>query len=233
MEVEEILSNYPDDTGLWTEITNDSRRYWTQNGPEKCNNIDSDFKETKISYLENKVTKYRYLTKAMFQRTLKNGENVTRDWMIYSPEKKMVYCFVCRLISNSNTKFISGFNDWKHGLEQIAHHESSCTHHSSMLAYIQRKKHSSQFTSQMTLQFQNEKTYWTEVLRRIAFRGADKTVGSIHNGNYLGILELISNFDPFLYEHLKQYGNPGKGNVSYLSANICEEFISISYLLVL
>lgn len=61
----------------------------------------------------------------------------------------------------------------------------------------------------------------------LAFKSADQTIGFIHNGNYLGILELISNFDPFLKEHLKHYGKPGKGNVLYLSANICEEFISI------
>ena len=47
------------------------------------------------------------------------------------------------------------------------------------------------------------------------------------NGNFLGILELLSEFDTFLEEHLKVYGNAGKGNPSYLSANICEEFIEI------
>ena len=41
----------------------------------------------------------------------------------------------------------------------------------------------------------------------------------------LGVLELLSEFDSFL--HLKMYGNPGKGNPSYLSANICEEFIEL------
>jgi len=43
----------------------------------------------------------------------------------------------------------------------------------------------------------------------------------------LGCLELISQFDPFLLEHLNKYGNQGKGNPSYLSANICNEFINI------
>jgi len=28
-------------------------------------------------------------------------------------------------------------------------------------------------------------------------------------------------------EHLQKYGNPGKGNVSYLSATVCDEFIRI------
>ena len=48
-----------------------------------------------------------------------------------------------------------------------------------------------------------------------------------HNGNYLGCLELIAEFDPFLQEHLKVYGNKGRGNPSYLSSNISNEFILV------
>ncbi|KAF2879298.1 hypothetical protein ILUMI_26873 [Ignelater luminosus] len=34
-------------------------------------------------------------------------------------------------------------------------------------------------------------------------------------------------FDQFLADHLKKFGNPGEGNISYLSANICNEFIDV------
>jgi len=40
-------------------------------------------------------------------------------------------------------------------------------------------------------------------------------------------LELLSQFDPFIAEHLKKFGNPGKGHTSYLSANICNDFINV------
>ena len=43
--------------------------------------------------------------------------------------------------------------------------------------------------------------------------------------NYLGTLELLSQLDPFLHEHIQKHS--GKGNTSYLSANICEEFICL------
>ena len=88
-------------------------------------------------------------------------------------------------------------------------------------------------------QFRDEASYWREVLRRIvavimflserglAFRGDNEILGSVHNGNYLGISELLSKFDPFLDEHLKQYGNKGWGTTSYLSSTIYEEFISL------
>jgi hypothetical protein len=43
----------------------------------------------------------------------------------------------------------------------------------------------------------------------------------------LGIIELLSQFDPFLCEHIKKYGNVRKGIPSYLSVMICEEFIEL------
>jgi len=46
-----------------------------------------------------------------------------------------------------------------------------------------------------------------------------------YNRNYIGILELLSEFDAFLEEHFKLYGDPENGKSSYLSANVCGEFI--------
>ena len=48
-----------------------------------------------------------------------------------------------------------------------------------------------------------------------------------YNGNYLGLLELFSQFDPFLAEHIRRYGNKGRGQVSYFSSTICEEFVKL------
>lgn len=41
------------------------------------------------------------------------------------------------------------------------------------------------------------------------------------------MIETIAKFDPFLNEHIKKHGNPGKGHQSYLSATICDEFIRL------
>lgn len=84
----------------------------------------------------------------------------------------------------------------------------------------------------MTAQLKEEAYYREQVLRRVVeavkalssrglpFRGSNQILGSNENGNFLMILETISKFDPFLMEHLKKHGNQGKGNPSYLSANI-------------
>ena len=46
-------------------------------------------------------------------------------------------------------------------------------------------------------------------------------------GTFLSILELLSKFDPFLAQHIERYGAKGRGNCSYLSSTICDEFIKI------
>ena len=63
--------------------------------------------------------------------------------------------------------------------------------------------------------------------RGLAFRGGDQRFDSPHNGNSLGILELIAEFDRYLANHIKQYDNRDKGNTSFLSKMICEELIKL------
>jgi hypothetical protein len=88
-------------------------------------------------------------------------------------------------------------------------------------------------------QVREKKQYWINVLRRVIaivkflaqrgmpFRGDDEILGSKHNGNFVGIIELIAQFDPFLENHLKEYGNAGRGIPSYLSSTIVEELIEL------
>jgi len=57
--------------------------------------------------------------------------------------------------------------------------------------------------------------------RGLAFRRDDELIDSPHNGHFLGTLELIALFDPFLAGHLEkqralQEEGRGRGTVSYL-----------------
>ena len=70
---------------------------------------------------------------------------------------------------------------------------------------------------ELTQQIEDETEYWRKVLQRIAsvifficerglpFRG--DIIGSARNGNYLGMLELMTRHDDFSKGHLKKYGN--------------------------
>jgi hypothetical protein len=54
-------------------------------------------------------------------------------------------------------------------------------------------------------------------VRGLAFEGNDSQLGSPSNVNFLGILEVIFEFDPFLKQHMNERANKGSGNVTYFS----------------
>ena len=41
-------------------------------------------------------------------------------------------------------------------------------------------------------------------------------------GNFLGILELIAEYDKFLAEHISLHANKGSGHTNYLSSTVYE-----------
>lgn len=112
-------------------------------------------------------------------------------------------------------------------------------HKAYMLSLSHRGKGIRTVDVSMATEMETARQYWREVLKRVVavikflgerglpFRGDSELLGSSHNGNFLGILELISQFDPFLAGHIKKYKQEGQGIVSYLSSTICEEFIDV------
>lgn len=161
-----------------------------------------------------------------------------REWLLYSPSTGSVYCYACKLLSSQKHAFISGFCDWKHP-ERISDHEKSAEHRQNMLSLLHRSNYACRVDASLARQCEAEQQYWKKVLRRVVavikfmgarglpFRGDNELLGSAHNGNYLGLLELIAEFDPFLKEHIEKHGNKGRGKPSYLSSTVCEEFISL------
>lgn len=243
----ERLSSSPriesNDPGMWNSpFSKEDINFWLRKGSEFFQNKDYDFTDTAKSYKESDgKEKIRHLTKSVFIRHLQNKEKLNRSWLIYSPSKKSLYCFPCRLFSTVTNAFSSteGYNNWRHVLRTVKEHENGQTHRQCMITLITRSKNLGRLDTDLISQYESEVNYWKEVLRRVvaaikflssrglAFRGDDELIGSQHNGNFLGCLELISLFDPFLSEHLKKYGNAGKGRVSYLSSTICNELIII------
>ena len=64
-------------------------------------------------------------------------------------------------------------------------------------------------------------------VRGLAFRGSEEKFGSLSNGNFLGCLELLAEYDSFIAAHIERYGSSGRGTASYLSSKICDEFIGL------
>ena len=61
--------------------------------------------------------------------------------------------------------------------------------------------------------------------RGLAFRGDNQLVGSRLNGNFLGILELLAQYDNFLAGHIATHANRGRGHTHYLSSTIMEALV--------
>ncbi|KAJ8914406.1 hypothetical protein NQ315_017500, partial [Exocentrus adspersus] len=205
-----------------------------------------DFKNSKRVYGQES----RYESRKMFYIQLVNGGTVRRDWLLYSSSTNRVYCLPCKLFNSPNTQntnaFVYGFNDWKH-MDRIIDQERSLDHQNSITTYILRAKTQGKMDSSLEKQRLIE-DYWRNALKRIlaavkflskqglAFRGRIEHLGEERSGNYLATLELIAQFDPFLKNHLQMIfqkriklrlkANQGRGNVSYTSKSICDEFIA-------
>ena len=163
------------------------------------------------------------------------------------PEKCIVN-YVCKVYqpsfqntcasSECDKQFQSEFDDWKNAGARLALHERSRSHFAAVCRLMEVRE-STRIDRELLKQMTIEKQYWINVLERVvavimflaerglAFRGDSEVFGSPHNGNYLGCLELLSKFDPFLCEHIRSRGNPGRGHVSYLSSTIFDEFIEL------
>ncbi|XP_054714780.1 zinc finger MYM-type protein 1-like [Uloborus diversus] len=170
--------------------------------------------------------------------------------MVYSPAKKSLFCFCCRLFAldekDSNlSKFITGFNSWWKLNPKVADHEGSGFHLTNLekwktLAAGLLQNKTVDFAEQVVMEGERKK--WRDILYRLLdvtlflakqnlpFRGHNEQIESENRGNFLELVNLLSNYDPVLKEHnirLQQSLKEGKISVSYLSPKVQNEFISI------
>lgn len=89
----------------------------------------------------------------------------------------------------------------------------------------------------------NKKRYWQDLLERLLsvililaerglpFRGDSSKIGDAHNGNFLGIIELLAKYDPLLREHVTKVkeaqDNETCLQAHYLSWRTQNEFIEV------
>jgi hypothetical protein len=206
------------DPALWGAFNEKARSVLTERGSTAFQNRRNTYPASlRDGGLGGKA---RSLTNDLFTCHLPNREKLAREWLLYSPSTGNVFCFACMLFSSKKNQFVTGFSDWKHP-ERVRDHEKSLPHMTNMLALCQRSSVTGRGTmnARLVQELEGEKRYWREVLKRVIvvikflcerglpFRGDDELLGSPHNGNYLGILEVITHFDPFFAEHVSKYGH--------------------------
>jgi hypothetical protein len=228
------LQDYNPDPATWSFPVPDAViEYFIRNVPPQNTDLISETKKNISGY-------NRCLTKNHFFRIKQNKEMVNRTWLVLSPTNKSLYCWVCKLFSeNKTTLGGTGFSDWKHVTERLSEHEKSVLHRECIIKMSNRMQSSLRVDSCLVIQLENESNYWRCILQRVvatvkflsqrglAFFGENETFRSPHNGNFLGCIELIAEFDPFLASHINKYGNPGRGHANYLSSTCVYEFIDL------
>lgn len=228
------------DPALWN-VNNMTIDYLCING--FAQDISSlNFEKSKRIY-KNVVRGLKYISdivqKMCFFTKLINGEQILRNYLLYSESTGSVYCVPCLLFGAKSVFSTTGFSDWKRADKRISSHENSLTHKNNILTMRNRRLISERIDTNIITELEKETNYWRNVLKRVvtvvkalssrglALRGETEKIGCVNNGNFLMSMQLISKFDPFLALHFEKYGNKGKGSTSYLSFQTYEQIITV------
>ena len=157
-----------------------------------------------------------------YTRVMSNGEKHDREWLVYSKELVRVFCFCCKLLRKGHVRgqFANeGFNDWHHLGERLQEHEVSREHVTNMSRWydlhlgLQENKTIDKAAQR---ELEKEREHWRKVLlrillivkflaeRNIAFRGSNSRLYQDSNGNFLGLVQMLAEFDPAIKEHVDQ-----------------------------
>ncbi|XP_026821672.1 zinc finger MYM-type protein 1-like [Rhopalosiphum maidis] len=185
----------------------------------------------------------RKFTQFHYKRSMSNGENVTRTWLVYSISNDVIFCFCCKLFDNSNSKLaLEGYNDWRHCTQMLKGHETSKNHltaYSTWLELSLRLKKTKTIDDVNQRILESECRHWNEVLQRImsvvqflghqnlAFRGSSDQLFKHNNGNFLKLIELMAKYDSVMAEHVRRIINSKKNISHYLGKDIQNEMINL------
>lgn len=234
---QQILNEIPSDPALWNAfcMSSETRQILVERGPHQIKEFEFPINKGR-----------RRFSPSHYLKVLSNGEVVDRSWLIYSVTNDAVFCFCCILFDNSSA--ISdwpkkGYSDWGNLIRALTMHEKSVNHRNAFRAWKeldirlkQKKTIDAEYQRIMDMEIQ----HWRGVLKRImsiitllasqclAFRGTTEHLFQPNNGNFLKLVELLSEFDPVMEEHIRRVQRESdKWSVTYLSNNIQDELINL------
>ena len=222
----------PDDPCKWPESISDAQR---------CDIVKRGPHQLIMNFPYNNTTPRRRFSSNHYKRVLPNGESVSRSWLVYSGESDQVFCFCCKLFGKTLSPFCSGINTWEGFSKKLKDHENGISHQECCTQWMllaEGIRNSSTIDKREMNIFFNERRFWRNVLERLidialflsernlAFRGSEEVLGSPHNGNFLGIFELLARRDPILKELQDRIKNKNTKD-HYLSPTIQNELIEL------
>ncbi|XP_021979341.1 zinc finger MYM-type protein 1-like [Helianthus annuus] len=186
----------------------------------------------------------RHFSNTIYTRILSNRETCYREWLAYSKKLDKLFCFCCKVFRTGHPKGgldDEGYKDWRHASGRLKEHEVGLEHFKNMNEWFelrQRLKCKETIDKVAYEQFKKEKDYWKQVIIRIvalvkflakyglAFRGTNEKLYKKGNGNFLGLVEMLEEFDPIMKEHVRRVLNE-ECHVHFLGHNIQNELIQL------
>ena len=239
---------YKNDVATWPEVTTHCMRVeMVKAGRERYLNKKGPFKPAirVINEGDKEKESLSFLSKKWFYKTLKNGEEVLRSWLLYSNSHLGLYCFCCKLFQsrNDNSQFVSKpFVNFWHLNPCIFDHENSKIHKQC----FEKWKELSlilQFHQTIDKEMQDlmikKKNKWRKILhslvevikflckQNLPLRGHREDSNSRNQGNFLETLKLLAKYNAVIKEHLSVIQLSSKGMTTYLSPTIQKELIEL------
>ncbi|KAK1423943.1 hypothetical protein QVD17_19254 [Tagetes erecta] len=218
-------------------------RCWDGLGQNMINMLVKNGPKRDLTIVNGPVDKRgRRFSNNIYTRILPNRETSDRVWLVYSKEVNALFCFCCKLFKHGHRK--SGFNnegyvDWKHVDDRVKEHEVSVDHMKNMNQWFEMRKRlecNKTIDKVVFEHFKKERDYWKEVIFRLislvkflakhglAFRGNNEKLYQKSNGNFLGLIEMLEEFDPVMREHVRRIMND-ELHIHYLGHKIQNELI--------
>ncbi|XP_036148421.1 zinc finger MYM-type protein 1-like [Monomorium pharaonis] len=223
------------DPCTWFPISDKIKCYLISKEPDQGRNVN--FEVSARDCGNGTIVKFN---PSWFDKNKKNGEKMSRTWLIYCKKRQCLYCFPCLLFETDQLSKFSkpeeGFFNWKKLNPKIFEHENKPAHRTNYLKWQKLKsdlKMSASIDRDLQQQILTEKEKWRHVLKaivetvlfcaqnNIALRGHGQ-LGEKDCGIFLNLIELISRHDKILAEHLSN-----NRRVTYLSPQIQNEFIHL------
>jgi hypothetical protein len=155
------------DPSNWNRDNSDLIHHILSN-PAKINVDQIDLSTSEYHDSEGKLR--RAHSDLFFRTESKEGRRVLRDWLQFSYEKGSLYCVPCFFFGKSKSTLCekNGFRDWKHAKTSLSDHEQTTEHFHAIATFMTRSEAvKGRIDLDFIKQYQTEKEYWIQVLRRI------------------------------------------------------------------